>query len=237
MALNSSHHSEWSNPIEDGRRKAERTVNSTSSRYLENQNRDLPFFPVSSQDHSWILTTADLVQTDASRKQRSRANIEGITPRVDGRVKQASRRGWEDQHFESRPPSCQPTSRGHLLLYTFAYGIRRTRGELRRLSISPFTRWETEGKSVVVENFLCLTDAHAYATHSAAYRKVRRDDVTSIAYEPVTRSFTNGGDEEKYDGDDDDDEDEDDEDDEDEEDVVGVRDDTHRKTRISGVDA
>ena len=79
--------------------------------------------------------------------------------------------------------------------------------------------------------------ARALSFSLTRYRKVRRDDVTSIAYEPVTRSFTNGGDEEKYDGDDDDDEDEDDEDDEDEEDVVGVRDDTHRKTRISGVDA
>ncbi|KYQ50834.1 hypothetical protein ALC60_09973 [Trachymyrmex zeteki] len=129
-----------------------------------------------------ILTTADLVQTDASRKQRSHANIEG---------------------------------RGHLLLYSFAYGIVELAAS-DSLSISPFSRWETERKSVAV---------------------------------PVTRSFTNGDDEEKYDGnggsDDDDDDDDDDDndddgdgddDDKDEEDV-GVRDDTHRKTLISGVDA
>lgn len=69
--------------------------------------------------------------------------------------------------------------------------------------------------------------------------------------EPVTRSFTNDDDERRYDEDDDDgDEDDDDKDDKDDEDDEddddehdhdeeddGVRDDTHRKTRISGVGA
>lgn len=71
------------------------------------------------------------------------------------------------------------------------------------------------------------------------YRKVRRDDVTSVAYErPVTRSFTNDDDEERYtttriDYEDDENDDEEDYDEEGD----GVRDDTHRKTRISGVGA
>lgn len=64
--------------------------------------------------------------------------------------------------------------------------------------------------------------------------------------EPVTRSFTNDDDEERrYDENDDGDDEDDDKDDEDEDDDEddhdeeddGVRDDTHRKTRISGVGA
>ncbi|KYM97899.1 hypothetical protein ALC62_11245 [Cyphomyrmex costatus] len=101
-------------------------------------------------------------EKSGQNKEEGDKNQSG-SPWIDGRVKQAGRRGWEDRHFESRPPGCQPTSR-------------------------------------------------------------------SLVAVPVTRSFTNGGDEEKYDDDDDDDDDEDEED-------VGVRDDTHRKTRISGVDA
>ncbi|KYN18818.1 hypothetical protein ALC57_08812 [Trachymyrmex cornetzi] len=149
-------------------------------------------FPVSSQDHSWILTTADLVQTDASRKQRSRANIEGITPRVDGRVKQASRRGWEDRHFESRPPGCQPTSRSLVAVYFRVRGIDEL-AAFRRLSrFSPFPRWETRnGKKIGRPTLYALRActcacARALSFSLTRYRKVRRDDVTSIAYRCVT---------------------------------------------------